>query len=637
MARNDLKVTELDFDQIKSNFKNFLKSQTEYSDYNFDSSAFDTLLDVFAYNTHYNAFYINSAINESFLASAQDRKNLAKAARSLNYIPKSRSAATISVDLTIVIPQNTLVGIYGSTTYGTIQLNRRNRFTTTIDNSTYTFMNLAAENLTQGTSSESGGITYENFTATDVTLRQGEFTSFRYTVDTSDSDQRFIIPSTKVDTSIITVTGVKSGETTSTTYSFYKDVDLQNIKGTTYVYFLFENSDGEYEIRFGDGVYGRAPDNNEVITIEYLQSDGTSANGANTFTASSSILVSGNIISDATLAVTTSARSTGGAEKETDASIRNNAPISFKTQDRAVVVDDYGTLIQNNFSTVETTAAWGGEDNDPPRYGQVFIAVKPNGSDFLTDIEKSAILAYIKTKMVGSIRATITNPQYINIVPTINVKFDSKKTAITSSDLKDLIIQSVTDYSTNNLQKFNTVYYNSQIIDIINDLDTSIRSISIDLKMRKEFVPTVGSASSYVLSYQNEFYYPHSGHLGSISSTTFTYDTYTGASLKLNSSGGLSINALVGDVDTTVVENAGTVDQTAGEITLSEFNPSAITNNLLKVDVKPNSYDISSARDYIVRVKEADITLIISDITSTTSLTTATSSGTTTGGSTVSY
>ena len=637
MARNDLKVTELDFDQIKSNFKNFLKSQTEYSDYNFDSSAFDTLLDVFAYNTHYNAFYINSAINESFLASAQDRKNLAKAARSLNYIPKSRSAATISVDLTIVIPQNTLVSIFGSTSYGTIQLNRRNRFTTTIDNSTYTFMNLAAENLTQGTSSESGGITYENFTAADVTLRQGEFTSFRYTVDTSDSNQRFIIPSANVDTSLVTVTGVKSGETTSTTYSFYKDVDLQNIKGTTYVYFLFENSDGEYEIRFGDGVYGRAPDNNEVITIEYLQSDGTSANGANTFTASSSILVSGNIISDATLAVTTSARSTGGAEKETDASIRNNAPISFKTQDRAVVVDDYGTLIQNNFSTVETTAAWGGEDNDPPRYGQVFIAVKPNGSDFLTDIEKSAILAYIKTKMVGSIRATITNPQYINIVPTITVKFDSKKTAITSSDLKDLIIQSVTDYSTDNLQKFNTVYYNSQIIDIINDLDNSIQSISIDLKMRKQFVPTIGSASSYVLSYQNAFYYPHSGHLGSISSTTFTYDTYTGASLKLNSSGGLSINALVGDVDTTVVENAGTVDQTAGEITLSEFNPSAITNNLLKVDVKPNSYDISSARDYIVRVKEADITLIISDITSTTSLTTATSSGTTTGGSTVSY
>ena len=175
------------------------------------------------------------------------------------------------------------------------------------------------------------------------------------------------------------------------------------------------------------------------------------------------------------------------------------------------------------------------------------------------------------------------------------------------------------------------------IEDIINDLDNSIQSISIDLKMRKQFVPTIGSASSYVLSYQNAFYYPHSGHLGSISSTTFTYDTYTGASLKLNSSGGLSINALVGDVDTVIVENAGTVDQTAGEITISDFNPSAVTNNLLKVDVKPDSDDISSTRDYIVRVKEEDITLTISDITSVTSLTTATSSGTTTGGSTVSY
>ena len=147
MARKDLKVTELDFEQIKTNFRNFLKTQTEYSDYNFDSSGFDTLLDVFAYNTHYNAFYINSAINESFLSTAQQRKNLAKAARSLNYIPKSRSAASINVNLSVVIPQTTLVAIFGSTAYGTVQLNRRNRFTTTIDNSSYTFMNLTAINL----------------------------------------------------------------------------------------------------------------------------------------------------------------------------------------------------------------------------------------------------------------------------------------------------------------------------------------------------------------------------------------------------------------------------------------------------------------------------------------------------------
>ena len=635
MARKDLKITELDFEQIKTNFKNFLKTQTDYSDYNFDSSGFDTLLDVFAYNTHYNAFYINSAINESFLATAQERKNLAKAARSLNYIPKSRSASSISVDLSIIIPQNTLVSIFGSTSYGTIQLNRRNRFTTTIDNSTYTFMNLAAENLTQGATSSSGGVTYENFTATDVTLRQGEFTSFRYTVDTSDSDQRFIIPSTKVDTSIITVTGVKSGETTSTTYSFYKDVDLQNIKGTTYVYFLFENSDGEYEIRFGDGVYGRSPDNNEVITIEYLQSDADLANGANTFSASSNILVSGNVISDSTIVVTTSGRSSGGSVGETDASIKNNAPLTYQSQDRAVVVNDYSSLIQSQFTNVETSAIWGGEDNDPPKYGRVFIAAKPFGSDYLTDNEKNDITTYIKTKMVGSIRPEMVNPQYVNIVPTITIKFDSKKTTLTSSDIKDIAVTSITNFSTENIEKFSTTYYNSKLMNILNDLDPSIQSINISLKLRKEFLPSIGSANSYVLSYRNALYYPHTGHLGTVSTSEFTYNTYTGASVIINSTGGLSIVASVDDVQTTIVESAGTIDNTNGIITLTEFAPTAIVGNSLRVDVSPDGNDISSSREYIARIQEKDISMNITDITTSASLVLA--SSTATGGSTVSY
>ena len=638
MARRDLKVTELDFEQIKTNFKNFLKTQDTYTDYDFDASGFDTLLDVFAYNTHYNAFYINSAINESFLATAQQRKNLTKAARSLNYIPRSRSASTIPVDLTVVIPKGTLEGIYGEgEPYGIVQYNRRNRFSTTVNGVAYTFMNLIATNLSQGATTTVDTVLYENFTATDVTLSQGEFVTFRYTVDTTDTNQRFIIPSSNIDTSTLSVTGLENGEVISKSYSLIKNVDQQNIDETSYIYFLFENSDGDYEIRFGDGSYGRAPDNSEVITFEYLTTGGKLANGANTFTAASSILASGNIINNAVVTVTASGRASGGADRETNSSIRNNAPLSFKAQDRAVIADDYGSLIQSNFTNIETTAVWGGEDNDPPRYGQVYIAAKPYGSDFLTDTEKSDVITYIKTKMVGSIRPVLTNPQYINIVPIVDVKFDSKKTAITSSDLKDLVLTTIMSYSTNNLQKFNTVYYNSQLIDVINDLDNSIQSISISLKMRKEFIPTIGGAASYVLSYQNELYYPHTGHLGSIVSTTFVYDTYTESSIKLNSSGGLSISAIVGGVDTTVVENAGTVVQTTGVINITDFAPSALTDNLLKVDVIPNSDDISSARDFIVRIKEADITLNIMDITSSTSLTTATSSGATTGGSTVTY
>ena len=438
-----------------------------------------------------------------------------------------------------------------------------------------------------------------------------------------------------MDTSILTVSGVKSGETASTTYSFYKDVDLQNITGTTYVYFLFENSDGEYEIRFGDCVNGRDPDDNEAIKIEFLNSDGNSAIGAYTFTSSSNILVSGNTISDATLGVTTSARSSGGSVKETDTSIRSNAPLSYQSQDRAVVVNDYSSLIQSQFTNVETSAIWGGEDNDPPKYGRVFIAAKPFGSDYLTESEKDNIKTFIKTKMVGSVRPEMINPQYVNIVPTITIKFDSKKTTLQSSDIKDIAVAAIKNFSTINLEKFNTTYYNSQLIDTINDLDTSIQSISISLKLRKEFVPTLGIASSYILSYQNALLYPHTGHLGTVSTSNFTYNTYTGSSIILNSTGNLSIVTTIDDVETTVVESAGTIDNTNGIITLTEFAPTAFTGSFFRVDVVPSTNDISSSREYITRIQEKDISMVITDVTTATSL--DSSSSTSTGGSTVTY
>ena len=182
--------------------------------------------------------------------------------------------------------------------------------------------------------------------------------------------------------------------------------------------------------------------------------------------------------------------------------------LSIKSEQRKgnrfiMMTNDYSSLIQSQFTNIETSAIWGGEDNDPPKYGKVFIAAKPFGSDYLTESEKDNIKTFIKTKMVGSVRPEMINPQYVNIVPTITIKFDSKKTTLQSSDIKDIAVAAIKNFSTINLEKFNTTYYNSQLIDTINDLDTSIQSISISLKLRKEFVPTVGFASSYILSYQN--------------------------------------------------------------------------------------------------------------------------------------
>ena len=237
--------------------------------------------------------------------------------------------------------------------------------------------------------------------------------------------------------------------------------------------------------------------------------------------------------------------------------------------------------------------------------------------------------------MVGSIRPEMVNPQYVNIVPTITIKFDSKKTTLTSSDIKDIAVTSITNFSTENIEKFSTTYYNSKLMNILNDLDPSIQSINISLKLRKEFLPSIGSANSYVLSYRNALYYPHTGHLGTVSTSEFTYNTYTGASVIINSTGGLSIVASVDDVQTTIVESAGTIDNTNGIITLTEFAPTAIVGNSLRVDVSPDGNDISSSREYIARIQEKDISMNITDITTSASLVLA--SSTATGGSTVSY
>ena len=237
--------------------------------------------------------------------------------------------------------------------------------------------------------------------------------------------------------------------------------------------------------------------------------------------------------------------------------------------------------------------------------------------------------------MVGSVRPEMINPQYVNIVPTITIKFDSKKTTLQSSDIKDIAVAAIKNFSTINLEKFSTTYYNSQLIDTINDLDTSIQSISISLKLRKEFVPTLGIASSYILSYQNALLYPHTGHLGTVSTSTFTYNTYTGSSIILNSTGNLSIVTTIDDVETTVVESAGTIDNTNGIITLTEFAPTAFTGSFFRVDVVPSTNDISSSREYITRIQEKDISMVITDVTTATSL--VSSSSTSTGGSTVTY
>lgn len=611
--RNDLRVTELDFERIKSNFKRFMKSQDEYTEYDFDASGFDVIFDVLAYNTHYNAVYMNNAINESYIISAGDRQNVTKGAQSLNYLPKSMTASRIYVDLEVQIPESTLVSIFGSTDYGLVQLESGNIFTTKIDNTTYRFLNRTAVDLEQ-----TGDTTFQ---AESVELIQGASSTFSFTVDGSNDFQRFVIPERNIDLETMTVFSIVSGDLEPKRYVFHKDSNLQDISSTTPVYFLSENGNEEYEIEFGDGRYGYKPVGGEVITLSYIVTKGKDANGAIQFSAANNIVVSGNTINDATVNVSPRGRSFGGSDRESTESIRYNAPKYYQTQDRAVVNNDYASIIRKNFLNVETVNVWGGEDNLPPRYGKVLIAAKPYGSLYFTETEKTLISDLIQEKMVGSIKPILVDPKYTDLVANVTIKYDSKKTLKRTSDIKNRAIDMLVEYSKDNIEKFKTVVYSSQISEKLKQIDKSIESVILDFEMKKSFNPTLNVATSYTFYFQNKIYYPYTGFRGSITSSTFSYGGFTDCTIRQSETGSLSVVTRSNNVDVEVVSDIGSVDYTNGVVILNAFAPESYTGTFLRIFAQPNSQDVESYREFILRIQQPDVNTNIVDITTIGSMT----------------
>lgn len=615
MANNrDLKITELDFEAIKKNYKQFLKSQNEFTDYDFDASGMNVILDILAYNTHYNAFYLNSAVNETFLATANSRANIVKSAQSLNYLPKSKTAATTYVDLEITIPESTLINVFGSTNYGVVQLGRNTRFTSTIDNTKYVFVNPEAVTLNQ--------VGTETFTAQRVELRQGIPNTFRYVVDVDDDFQRFIIQNENVDTNTLEVSSQAPNLVDQTRFTYHKQVNLQDIGPSTPIYFIIENAAGLYEVEFGDGNYGYKPVNNEEVFLEYLVTSGKSANGASTFSGSSNIVLSGNEINNATVTITSAERAFGGADRETTESVRFNAPKYFQSQDRAIINNDYAALVRNRFPSIESVNVWGGEQNNPPRFGRVFITAKPYGSLYFTETEKQAISNAISEKMVSAVRPVIVDAKYTFIELSIDVKYDSKRTLKRASDIKNEIVSRILQFSQENLEKFRTEFYTSRFTQLVNETNEAIETNNTTVRLKKEFTPEVNVARSYTFYFQNEIEYPYRGYRGSINSSPFTYSGFDECYINQRPDGKLTIvSQPTGGVETTVVENAGEVDYGTGTIVLNSFVPQSFSGDFVSIYVTPKTGDIRSYREFILRIQEYDISTNMTDVTSETSLT----------------
>ena len=584
-----LQVTELDFDLIKDNLKTYMKNQTEFSDYNFEGSGMSQIIDLLAYNTHYLAMNANFAMNEAFLDSATLRSSVVSHAKGLGYTPRSARAPVAYVDVTL-----------NSSTAVSATLAKGTRFTTKVDGSTFGFV--VNEDIT--TTPTNGVMRFIN-----VPIYEGTLITSRYTVDLNNIEQKFLISDDRGDTTTLKVSVQTSGSDVSTT-TYTLATDITQVTSGAKVYFLQESTDGKFEVYFGDGVVGSSISNGNIVQLQYVVTNKNKANGAKSFSTTS---VSGE--TDVTVALLVAAL--GGAEPESISSIKFNAPLDYSSQGRAVTTQDYKTILPTVYAGTQAVQVWGGEDNDPPIYGQVFLSVRTKSGTNLTQAQKNSIAVDLKKYNIASIRPTFVNPLITKIKLKVDFKFDSKTTTKTVGDLETLIRSTLATYNSGDLLNFDVVFRHSKISGLIDATDTSILSNTTRLTLNQIITPTLNASTQYVIDFNNALYNPHSGHnatLGGITSSTgFTIAGNTNT-LYIDDDGNGIIRTyyLVGGQTRTYVDaSAGTINYSSGKIVLTDLNITSASNTdgTISVDILPASNDVVSVRNQLLEIDLTNTTV----------------------------
>ena len=586
-----LNISQLDFDNIKANLKRFLSQQNAFNDYNFEGSGMSVLLDLLAYNTHYLSYNANILANEMYIDTADLRNSIVSLAKALGYTPNSPRAPM--ADLSIVV---------NNATGSTLTMAAGTKFQTTVDNLTYNFVTTSSNTI----SPVNGVYTFSN-----IKVYEGTYVTYQYTANTSDLDQRFLIQSANADTTTLTVQ-VQNSATDTTTNTYTKATSITELDNTSKVYFLQEAEDGKFEVYFGDDVIGKALEDGNVVILKYVVTNKENANGASTFT------LSGNIGGFSDVTITTNSNAANGSEAETKESIKFNAPKAYSAQDRAVTTEDYKVKVNELYANAKSVSAWGGEDNDTPFYGRVYISIKAKSGSTLTQATKDDLVVQLKKYSVASVTPVIVDPEQTDILLTSNVKYNEQATSKTSTTLKTDITNSLTNYNDNTLNQFDGIFRYSKVIELIDDADTSILSNITTVKIRKTFTPTLNSATNYTVSYSNALYNPHSGHnssAGGILSTTgfkVSGDTTNIYFLDDDGQGNIRRYYLVGSVRTYVDNTAGTINYSTGALSINSINITSIENirgsssSVIECTVVPSSNDIVPVRNQVINIDVAN-------------------------------
>lgn len=575
---NNLSVANVDFDQIKTTYKAYLKANSIITDMDYEGSAITTILDILSYNTFYNAVYLNNVSNEMFMDSAQLRSSVVSLANYLSYTPKSYTCARVSGTLKITP---------NSKTTDTLLIPAGYKIITKIDNTIYTFQTLQTYIANWNSN---------HYEAT-VTFYEGKLVTSTWVVNTTNLDQEFIIQNKNIDTSTLQVSVLSNGSN----LLFTKFSDFSNATATSNLYFIKENDTGYYQLDFGDGYTGRKLNNNDVVQTQYLACSGPVPNGATVFSTQSSISGISNVV------FITADPAYGGTYNESIESIRTKSVKSFSTQNRLVSYEDYKSAVYSQYPFVESVATWGGEDNDPPMYGRIFLSIKPIIGFVLSNTQKADIKSFITSKNVATIIPEFTDPDYIFMQVVSDVRYDSTKTLISESIISTLSKNSILNYFDNDLEKFGANFRYSRLIEKIDDSYTAIISNITKIKVGKYIDIVYNQSVNYdiLLNYSTikdtlEISpVTISGHAGQIFFEVVSSDS--------NSESIINAFEYIGSTKQ-YLTNTGSVNWDIGKISLPELNITTATEEF-KLFVSTRENDVTVTKNKIISIKDQDITI----------------------------
>lgn len=596
MADNK-RFTELDFETNKQSLKEFMQNQSEFSDYDFDGSGLSILLDVLTYNTQYLSYYLNAAYSESFVDSARLRNSIASKVKEQGYVIRSESASTAVGDVVATPSANSVA----FDSIGSIILDKGKIFNCIVDGESYEFVTLDSSTLYK----QNDG----SFLAKNVEIKQGRLLTYEWVVDSTIEDQKFIIPNTGIDINTLKVS-VQNSSADTRIVPFEESKNFSYIDSENNAYWIFEDRDGHYRLYFGDGIQGKRLYDGNIVKISYLVTDAGKANGASTFNFTSSIQGLTDVVFN------TTQKSYGGSARESITEIVSNSNRWIYAQDRAVIDADYEAIINSSSlgGIIKSVSVWGGEKNNPPEYGKVFISVNLSDGLVMTDTIRTRIKEQIvNSNNVITVKPEIVDPNYLQIISSVTVRYDTTLTTLSPADVQSQIYNYIENYFQEKIQTFKTSLILSKLIAEIHNKFSFLSSVVFDITLEKRIKAQVNNISSYSIDFSNSIVpgtmkatgFKISENLETTSEVTYSIIDDSEGTLML-------IREIDGDVST-AVSDFGSIDYEQGQVNIESFSPSEITTDdgTIRFTAKPKNTDIAVERNTIIDLDESHLIVAV--------------------------